>query len=51
MKSVNLGDDGLEILAPAFHVVSVQLLAFESCQLTDTSCRYIADIIKVYDVC
>jgi hypothetical protein len=48
-KSCNLGgDDGVRAIAPFIGKLQLQVLGFESCNLTDTSLSYIASIVKVY---
>jgi hypothetical protein len=48
-KSCNLGgDDGVRAIAPFIGKLQLQVLGFESCNLTDTSLSYIASIVKVW---
>lgn len=47
IKSVNLGDAGLNILAHGLSRVKMQILALEDCSLTDECLRDIAKILQV----
>lgn len=46
MKSIDLKDEGLEILVPSFYKFNIQMIGFEKCNLTDRSCEYVSKLIK-----